>query len=301
MTVFTQHPPSRARLLLALSVALLAVSSAALWIRLAHAPALLISLYRIGYATILLTPFALPAARRELPSLTGRERWLLLCAGVSLAVHFAAWIASLAPSSPYATSVAASATLVAIHPVLVALATPWLLKKPVPRGAIGGIAVALSGATVIALGDASHGAHRFAGDLLALLGAAAGAAYFLLGARLRSRLGLMAYVLPVYGSAALTLALFALATGTPLVVRDAREHLIFLVLALGPMILGHSLLNWALGYLPAWIVSTTILAEPIASSVLVLVALGEIPPWTSAVGAAFVLLGLGLTTRASKT
>ncbi len=294
------HAPSTARLVAALVAALVAVSSAALWIRMAHAGPLAISFYRLLYATALLAPFSLRAARRELPTLPRRDRWLVAGAGVALALHFAAWIASLAPSSPVATSVAASATLVAIHPALVAAATPWITGAPFPRRAVPGIALALLGSAVIAWGD-RRGHHRLTGDLLAFLGAIAGAAYFVLGGRLRRSLGLMAYVLPVYAMAAATLGLLALVTGESLRITDAREHALFLVLALGPMILGHTLLNWALRYLPAWAVATTILAEPVASTALVFVILRDVPPVTAVAGALVVLSGLGVIARGSRS
>jgi drug/metabolite transporter (DMT)-like permease len=291
--------PRGRTLLGALALALVAVSSAALWIRVSRAPPLTLSFWRLTYATALLLPFGARAAARELSSLGGRERALVALSGVALALHFAFWIASLAPASPYATSVAASATLVAAHPALVAALSPWLSGRPVPRRAWLGIALALGGAAVIAAGDA-RGAHRLAGDGLALLGAAAGAAYFLLGARLRPRLSLLAYVLPVYATAALALGLLAGAFGQPLTSASPREHALFLALALVPMIVGHTLLNWALGHLPAWTVSATILAEPVASSVLVFCVLGEVPPPTSALGAGLVLLGLAAVTRAAR-
>ncbi len=284
--------PSALRTAVALAAALLAVSSAALWIRLSHAGPLTISFYRLVYATALLAPFAWRPLRAEWPPLPRRARGLAVASGVALALHFAAWIASLAPASPFATSVAASATLVAVHPCLVALASPWVSGHRVPRGAALGIALTLAGSAVIAWGDRGRGSHRLVGDLLAFLGAVAGAGYFTLGGWLRQRLGLMAYVLPVYATAAVTLGGLALAVGEPLAVASPREHAIFLALAVGPMIVGHTLLNWALRHLPAWVVSTTILAEPVASTALVFVALGERPPAAALVGAAAVLAGL---------
>lgn len=293
----SDSPPTRLRTAAALAAALVAVSSAALFIRLSHAGPLAISFYRLLYATALLAPFAWRPLRAEWPSLPRRHRWLALGSGAALALHFAAWIASLAPASPYATSVAASATLVAVHPCLVALASPWASGHRVPRGAALGIALTLAGSAVIAWGDRGRGHHRLVGDLLAFLGAVAGAAYFTLGGVLRQRLGLMAYVLPVYATATALLGALALAVGDPLAITAPREHAIFLTLALGPMILGHTLLNWALRHLPAWAVSTTILAEPVASTALVFVALGERPPATALVGATAVLAGLAAVAR----
>jgi drug/metabolite transporter (DMT)-like permease len=294
------RPPSALALTAALCTALLAVSSAALWIRMAHAPALTISFYRLVYGTLILAPAGIPRALPQWRTLGARD-WAGLCAsGVALALHFAAWIASLAPASPYATSVAASATLVALHPVLVALASPILLRQRIPRGGWAGIVLALAGAAVIALGDAPRAHHRLLGDGLALLGALMGAVYFVLGGRARAKLGLMAYVLPVYATAAAVLGLLALGTGAGLAISSVREHVLFVALAVGPMVLGHTVLNWALGHLPAWVVSSTILAEPVASTVWVLLVLGERPPWDSALGGGLVLLGLVLGTQQAR-
>jgi drug/metabolite transporter (DMT)-like permease len=292
-----ESTPSRAKIVSALAIALIAVSSAALWIRMSHAGPLAIPFFRLVYATVMLAPFAIKPCIQELPSLSRKNLGLLLASGVALAFHFAAWIASLAPTSPVATSVAASTTLVAVHPCLVAVLTPWVTHKPFPRGALPGIALALVGSMVIAWGDRGSGHHRLLGDLLALVGAVAGAAYFVLGGRLRAQLGLLAYVFPVYATAAVVLGALACTVGDPLQITSLREHAIFVALALGPMILGHTLLNWALRYLPAWAVATTILAEPVASTTLVFVVLGDVPPVTAVAGAGLVLAGLFVIAR----
>ena len=281
-----------------LGVAVCAISAAALLIRLSHAHPFTIAAWRLGYAALLALPASVPAlrARGGLRGVAGP----VVLAGACLAVHFASWIASMAPASPYATSVAASATLVASHPVIVALATPWLTGRSVPTLARWGVGAALLGACVIALGDASAGHHQLAGDALAALGAVAGAGYFLAGARARRTLSLLAYVGPVYAIAAVLLALLAVAAHAPLMVTSPREHALFVGMALGPMLLGHTLLNWALRYGPAWVVSAAILAEPVASVVLVGVVLREAPPAAAVMGAMLVLAGLGLIAGAAR-
>lgn len=293
--------PRPGALTLALVIAVTAISSAALLVRTSESDAVTIALWRLGYATLLLAPSAWAPARRELPALSRRQRWMLAASGFVLAVHFAAWIASFARSSRWATSVAASSTLVVLHPALVALATPWLFGESVPRRAKQGIALSLLGAAIITFGDASSGGRSaLVGDLLALVGAAGGAAYFLLGSRLRATLSLRAYLLPVYAAAALTLALLAAASGSSLWVSAPREHALFFALAVGPMVIGHGLLNWSLRYVPAWAVSASILAEPVAASALVLGVRGETPPWNAVLGALPVLVGLVLIAGAAK-
>lgn len=289
---------NRAPVYAALAVGVTAISAAALGIRLSHAPSLAIAFHRLAYATLLLAPWSVGPARRGWRTLTRTGRAQLVAAGALLGLHFATWIASLAPSSPYATSVAASATLVASHPALVALATPWVTGRAAPRGAWAGIALSLVGAAVIAWGDSAHGTHRLAGDGLALLGAACAAGYFVLGARLRATLDLRAYLFPVYGVAAAVAGVLWWLSGTAHWIASWREQSVFVALAVGPMLLGHGALNWSLRHAPAWLVSAAVLAEPAVSSLLVLCVMGERPPWTAALGAAVVIAGLAALMRA---
>ncbi len=80
---------------LTLSLAVLFVSFGAILVRLAAAPPLAVSFYRVAIASLILLPFAHRDARRSWPALDGRRRLLLLAAGLALALHFATWIASL--------------------------------------------------------------------------------------------------------------------------------------------------------------------------------------------------------------
>ena len=135
---------------------------------------------------------------------------------------------------------------------------------------------------------------------LAFLGALCAAVYFLAGRGYRKRLSLLAYVTPVYATCALALGIMLLALGQPFAYAP-REHAIFLALAVVPMILGHTVLNWALKYVTAPVIATTILGEPVGSTALALVLLQETPPVAALAGGALVLVGIALvalTTRA---
>jgi drug/metabolite transporter (DMT)-like permease len=69
-------------------------------------------------------------------------------------------------------------------------------------------------------------------------------------------------------------------------------------LALGPQVVGHSTLNWALRYLSATFVAIVTLAEPIGSGILAYVLLGEAVTWSTGAGAVLVLLGIYIASRA---
>jgi drug/metabolite transporter (DMT)-like permease len=82
-----------------LALAVLFISVGSILVRLTAAPPLAVAFYRIGFATAFVAPFAFSEARRSLVAASRRERRLVLAAGVTLAVHFATWIASLSFTS----------------------------------------------------------------------------------------------------------------------------------------------------------------------------------------------------------
>lgn len=276
---------------LAVAGSIVAISTSAILIRLSDAPPVVIAFYRLAYATLLLLPLALWKARDELRALTRRDWIGLSLVGAVLAVHFASWITSLD-----LTSVAASVVLVTLHPVFVAFVSKRVYGEGV--GLLGGVgvAIALAGGVVIVSGDLAD-EQTALGDMLALVGALAAAVYFLAGRGYRKRLPLLAYVVPVYATCALSLgvllALPAPYGGTPLGL-PLREHLLFLAMAVVPMILGHTVLNWALKYVTAPVIATTIVGEPVGSTLLALLILAEAPPASALAGGLIVLVGIGL-------
>ena len=275
----------------------LVVSTAAILIRLAQAElhSLAVAAWRLTLATLILTPFALKMVRSELRTLTRREWLNALASGFLLAIHFATWITSLAY-----TSVAASVVLVWTNPIFVGLASHLFLGERLSRGMVIALVVAIVGSVIIGMGDLGEGTHRLLGDLLALMGAVAGAGYFLIGRRLRARLSLLAYIYPVYGTAAVILMIVMLISGRAAIPQRSQTWLWMVLMALGPQILGHSSLNWALRYLSATYVTLATLGEPIGSTLLAWWLLGEIPtPW-AVVGGMLILAGIFVASRSER-
>jgi drug/metabolite transporter (DMT)-like permease len=278
--------------LLALLLGVIAVSTASTFIRLAQreVSSLSVAAWRLTFATLVLAPFALTTCRDSWRRLD-RRRWLLLVgSGTVLAVHFYSWITSLA-----LTSVAASSVLVATNPLFVGLISHFFLRDRLTRAVLVGLIVAIAGAALIGIDDAGGGTHQLTGDLLALLGALAVAIYLLIGRRLRADLPLLAYIFPVYGTAAVVLMGSALIIGTPLGGYVPMTWLWLVLVALIPQILGHSSFNWALGHLPATYVAIAALTEPVGSTVLAWAILQEPPTPITIMGGALTLIGIGIT------
>jgi drug/metabolite transporter (DMT)-like permease len=234
--------------------------------------------------------------RDELARLTRSELIRAAIAGLLLALHFATWISSLE-----FTSVAASVVLVATHPLFVGLLSPPILREPSPRLMLVGILVAVTGSGVIGLGDMGGGRDPVLGDLLALVGAACAAGYFIMGRTLRRKLSLLTYIFVVYSVAAITLLVVVGVGRQPMGGFAPETYGWVLYLALGPQLIGHTSFNWALRYLSAAYVTVTLLSEPMGSSLLAWVLLKEPPTGLEGLGGALILVGVAIASRAERT
>jgi len=295
---------SRARVppVLALGLGIFAASTSSILVRFAQidAPSLVIAAYRLLIASLILAPF-LFRQRVKLREVSTGQYKLAVLSGLFLALHFGTWITSL----EY-TSVTSSVVLVQTTPLFVAALSPLLLgEKPSGRTLIG-LGLAFGGGLLIAFSDfcvfsdgflcaaaaSGNGTNVLLGDFLALLGGATGAAYLIIGRRLRSDLSLLIYIGLVYSSAAIFLTIAVISFGYHLFGYPAITYLWFLLLAIIPQLIAHSTYNWALRYLPATKVSITLLGEPISAAVLAYLVLGELPSPLRIAGAGIVLFGV---------
>lgn len=272
-----------------LGVGVLAVSWAAIFVRLADAPPLTIAAWRLCLAGAIVCPWALVRHRRQLRQAGRKTHLLLLGSGVALALHFGTWISSLK-----LTSVASSVALVTTTPVFVALLSSLVLKERARPVTLFAIAVAICGSVLIAGADFGLDARALGGDALALAGAVFGAVYLTIGRHARSHLGLMPYIGAVYPIAGLCLLAAAGVSGAPIIDFSPSVWLLFAALALIPQLLGHSLFNWSLKHTSAGLVAIAILGEPVFSTLLAIPILHETPGWTRALGSLVVLGGVGL-------
>lgn len=279
--------PKEKLLTLSLAGGVVAISTSAVLIRLAEAPPLVIAFYRMFFSALFFLPLALKEGRRQ--GLAKGQFSLAVGAGLMLALHFALWMTSLEH-----TSVASSVVLVTTQPLWVFLfSVLFMAEKPTPRMWFG-LGVALAGSILVTFSQGAGGQSRLYGNVLAVGGAIMMAGYFLLGRRLRKDLPLAVYSFLVYGSAALVLLVLSLAWQLPLVGFTPFTWVMFLALALIPTVLGHNTLNWALKYLPATMVSVSILGEPLGASILAVFVLKEVPSLLEGVGSLITLLGIYL-------
>lgn len=282
--------------LLVLIVAVLATTYAGPIVRFAAAPAVAIAFWRLTLVLPVTGILALKNGRGEKGGTSPLSDFVLMTiSGLLLALHFWSWIASLR-----FTTVASSVVLVSLKPVFAwAIAAVWLRERP-PRTEVWGIALAVIGASLIGLGDARLSVGALGGDALALLGALTGAGYYVIGRRVRQTVGIWRYVTAVYAVAAAVLAGVALARGARLTGFPTTDWAVFGAMAAGPMLVGHTGMNYALRHFRATTVNVAALGEPVGASVIawVVPAIHEVPAVTTLFGGLLVLLGITLSLRA---
>ena len=273
----------------AMAVAMVSISFAPILIKWCDSTPFVITFYRLFITCAILLPLMWRTQGfRELRALSTRDWSLILLSATALAFHFALWIASLS-----LTLVATSVVLVTAHPLFVAGVSHFALGERVRRIAAIGILVAFLGVCIISFADAEIGGTNLYGNVLALMGGICAGVYFLSGRVARQSVSLGSYVFTVYLAAATMLLVGALLVGDDVVVSSQRELTLFLLLAIVPTILGHTMFNYALKAVPAHVVSTSLLAEPIGASVLAYFLLpDEVPGRWIIIGSILVIGGL---------
>jgi len=279
----------------------LAIGAAAIFARLALGGAgpIAVSALRLVLATLALV--ALGARARPL----GPARELALgIAGLALAAHFGAWIASLE-----FTSVPRSTLLVTTTPLWLAFATAIRTRR-LPSRALGiALAVAFAGVAIVVgvpTGVAPVPGHEALGEALALAGALAIGAYLELvratGSRGTDALPTGDIVLRTYGWAALALVIGAgVLREPPPALGDGRAWLGVAGMAFISQLLGHTALARALrDFSPTTVAISTLLEPAIAAGLAALIFGETVGPWL-ALGAALLLAGIALALRAERS
>ncbi|MFC1958350.1 DMT family transporter [Chloroflexota bacterium] len=278
-----------------LAIGVISVSLAAIFIRLAEAPPLVIAAYRLCLASLTIVPVAWARSGDELRHLSRQNIIMALLSGVFLALHFGLWISSLSY-----TSVATSVVLVTANPIFVAIASYFLFQEKLSKQTVLGIAISIIGSVLIGFGNWSLGPRPLFGGVLALLGALAVAGYLLIGRRLRRSIGLLSYVSLAYSSAAVLLLLSTLALGYSLVGYSTTTYIMFVLLAVVPQLIGHSSLNWSLRFVPATLVTIAVLGEPVVATALAFLVLNEAPTLSEIGGGILILVGIFVAFKESE-
>ncbi|MGA1369965.1 MAG: DMT family transporter [Pseudomonadales bacterium] len=288
----------QARVIVALAFGLATFALAPIMVRLggSGADAVAMTLVRTVVAATVIAPFwwFKPKHQASPPTETTRaERWPAFLAGAFLAAHFTLWSSSLSY-----TSVASASVLVTCHPVLLIVIESVFLRARFGATTWVGVLIAFSGAILLALADAGTADSQPApllGNGLAFAAAVMFVGYILIGRRARTEHGWLDWVTQVYSSTAICTLVIFLASGRGLETLSAGVVGAGVALALGPQLVGHGSINYAVRFVAPTLLSTLILAEPVFATLLAMALLSETPTLLGGFAMSLTLIGIVMT------
>ncbi len=271
---------------IALAIGISALSLSAMFVRWAEAPGPIVGFYRLLISTIFLTPLIIRQQKR-LELIDKKYLVFPLLAGIFTAFDFAFWNSSLKFTT------AANATLLGnTSPLWVALFALFIFREKL-RGVFWlGLAIALTGAALVMGSDFLRHPTLGRGDLMASTAAIFYAAYQLITQRGRKHIDPLRYMWLVGLSATIGMWIMNIVLGNAFTGYPAQTWVIFFVTAIVSQMIGYLAITYALGHLPASVVSPTLIGQPILTTILAIPMLGEIPNSIQWIGGAMALAGI---------
>lgn len=268
-----------------------ALSTSAIFVKLADAPAAIIAFYRLFFAVLILLPLLLfnQNNRSELKTITRRQWGFGFISGLFLAAHYVLWFESL-----QYTSVASSTVIVTLQPLFSMIGGYFLFKERFTRGAVIGCLIAISGSIVIGWQDFKISGEALYGDILAFIAAGIITAYFFISQYVRKDLSLIPYSIISYGSSACFLGVFAYMQNESFIHYSTQTWLYFFGLAFIATILGQTIFNWLLKWMSATVISMSILGETVGTCILAYFILNETISLQQGLGITVIFIGLAL-------
>lgn len=291
--------PSRKALpYLALAAAVLALSITPFFIRWANAPGPVTVFFRVVAALVVLAPFFVRSIRREPLKV---DRLTLLApalGGLCMALDLISW------STGVQYTYVSTATLLGnTSPLWVALIAWLVFKEKLKSSFWIGMGLAFAGAVAVVGPDVfiRPDARMAIGDALGIASGLFYAGYLLAGQVGRRTSAAIRYLWLMNAASAVVMFVYIALRGWSFVDYSGKTWLIFLGAGLLAGVLGYYSVIYALGHLPASIVSPTLLIQPVLVSILGIPLVGEIFQPLQWAGAAAVLAGVYVIHRSRDT
>ncbi len=282
----------RTQAYIVLGLSLLAISFSGIFVRLAGAPGAVSGFYRMAIpAVILILPFLRDARiETEQGKMNGREVWIAILAGVLFAADLFFWNTGVLLSG------ATNPTLMSnTAPIWVGIGAMIFFHEQPGRGFWIGLLIAIAGAAVILGVDALNDVGL--GTFFGFLSGVFYGLYFLVVQRSRQRLSTMTSFWLSAVSSAVVLAIVARLLNHPLTGYSPLTYVYMVAIAIIVQLGGQMGVAYTLGYLPASIVSPTLLLQPVLTGLLAVPILHEPLTAVQVIGGAAVLAGIYIVHR----
>jgi len=277
---------SDVRPILALVLAVLALTASPLFVRWADAPGVVKSLYRMVIAASLITPFAIHKLRTGALILDKRIIFPIL-AGIFSAIDITLWMTAIEK-----TAVANATLLNNIAPVWVAIFAGVVWHEKLNDKFWIGLGILFVGAFMVLRNSLVFSAESFLGDKLAIVSSFFYTGFYLLTQTGRKKLDPLSFLWIMLISAAICLLFFTLITGAPLFGYSKMTYIVFLSSAIISQLGGYYFLTYSLGRLPSTVVTPTMVFQPVLTALIAIPLLGEALSALQIIGGTLVLGGI---------
>jgi drug/metabolite transporter (DMT)-like permease len=255
-------------------------------VKLSHLPALAFAFYRLWMGAFVMVTGLVVTGRRL--------SWALLRTAAPAGVLFGANIAFFFAALK-ATSVADVLIVAALQPALTLIVAGRLFGERVTSGDWLWTGISLAGVVVVIVGSSGSPAWSLRGDLFAVGSLLAWTVYWLVSKRVRQTLPAFEYMTAVTVTAALVVTPVALASGERFHVR--WQDWLWLVLFVAGAQGGHTILAWSHEQIEVSVSSLLILIEPVVSSAVAFVVLGETLAPVAILGGIVAIGAIGVVIR----
>lgn len=280
---------------LALFGGMLSIGFSAIFVRWAEAPGTVTSFYRMAIATLVMTFPFIKEIKSENSSLPRLEIRLAVLGGIFFAADLSFWATGIVLSG------ATNPTLMAnTAPLWVGLGSMVFFGERLRLNFWMGLFITLIGASFVLGQDIQKAANFGLGTFLGLLAAIFYGGYFLFTQRGRKLLSSLSYFWIASASSSVVLFVVNLLLNQPFTGYSKYTYFNFLSLGLIVQVVGWLAINYAQGYLPASIVSPTLLGQPVLTAIFSVPLLGESFTIWHIIGGIIVLLGVYIVHRSRR-
>lgn len=258
-------------------------------IKLADAPGIITTFYRMAIGGIALTPFFLISILKNKTKLPKKGILLACLGGLLLGIDMALWTTGIVASN------ATLPTLVGnLAPLWVGIGAFFLFKEKQNLGFWGGVFISIIGIGLLVAKDLFQPGATLHGIVLGLLAGIFYAGYQLSTQAGRNHLNTISYLYISTIATAITAGILALLLGLDFNGYSSETWTYWLMMGIGIQVGGWFLINYAQGILPASVVSPTLLGQPIITAIIAMSFLGESFTIWHIAGGIVIIIGIYL-------
>ena len=272
---------------ISLIIGVILIGLSPILIKLAHAPGVVTAFYRLSIGTLgLIIPFIVSLRNLEKP-ISKRGILLAFLGGICLASDMALWTTGIVASN------ATLPTLVGnMAPIWVGLGALLIFKEKQGFGFWSGLFLAIIGLVLLASKDVFKSDGTVKGIILGLLAGIFYAGFLLFTQSGRQYLNTISYLFISSLSTTIVLGIFMLLFKYEFTGYDNYTWGLWIIMGLGFQIGAWYLINYSQGYLPASLVSPTLLGQPVVTAIVSFLFLREIFSFTHILGGIIIMGGI---------